>query len=102
MAVTELAKRVTKLESVHDTNTTIFTDSFKMLEIQLHTVHEVISMLHHDGAGLVEDKEGRVDFNYYLQCYMKKLTEAEEKKDAPPPPPVLASPDDDSPRIFGG
>jgi len=101
MAVEALSRRVNKLEAAADQNTAIFVDSFKMLEIQMNVVHEVISMLHEDGRGLATSN-GKVDFNYYMQRYLSKLAENEEKKGAPPPTSILSTPDDESPIIFGG
>lgn len=102
MVVMELAKRITKLEAALDINTSVFSDTMKVLEIKMNVFEEVLSMLHEDGAGLVTDEKGKVDFGYYLKRYLEHLGAKEEKKDAPPSKPVLASPDDESPIIFGG
>ena len=97
-----LANRVNKLETALDINTSVFSDTMKVLEIKMNVFEEVLSMLHEDGAGLVTDDKGKVDFGYYLKRYLQQLGAMEEKKDAPPAAPVLASPGDDSPIIFGG
>jgi predicted transcriptional regulator len=100
--VTEaLAKRVTKLEAAFDNNTSVFSDTMKMLETRLNVVQDVLSMLHEEGHGLVT-VNGKVDFNYYTQRYLQRLVQLEEKPTETTTPSVIATPDDDSPTIFGG
>lgn len=102
MAIEALSRRVNKLETANDQNTAIFVDSFKMLEIQMSVVHEVISMVHEEGHGLVVDAVGKVDFNYYMNRYLERLVQAEAAPIKVKEAPVLTTPDDESPIIFGG
>jgi len=103
LQIEALSRRVSKLESALDKNTQIFSDTMKVLEIKVNVLEEVISTLHSHGHGLVESKDGRVDFGYYLQQYLKELGAKEEQAAAPTPPTkTIVSPDEDAPVIFGG
>jgi hypothetical protein len=102
LAIEALSRRVNKLETALDTNSQIFSDTMKVMEIKVNVLEEVISHLHRDGAGLVEAKDGRVDFGYYMQMYIARLEQREEAAAAPEPTPVIVSPDDETPTIFGG
>lgn len=103
LALEALSKRVNKLESAFDQNTSIFSDAMKVLEIKQNVLEEVLSMLHEEGHGLVEKEDGGVDFGYYLKRYLERLGAKEEQAEAPAPAPtIIASPEDDAPVIFGG
>lgn len=101
LAIEALSKRVNRLESALDKNTGIFSDAVKVLEIKLNVFEEVLSMLHRDGAGLVQTDDRRVDFGYYLKRYLDELGAKEEKASAPAET-VIVTPDEDAPTIFGG
>lgn len=99
------------MEKAFDTNTSVFSDGIKMLEVQ-QTVTLLIMQDVFNGRvrvkGVVSSDDGvpraEVDVQGYIRDYLSELTKQEE---APPqeektPGPILASVDDDSPIIFGG
>jgi hypothetical protein len=103
-----------KMEQAFNHNTKMFISTMQMLEVQNQAQRQVISDLCSDldrfnvetrDASTLRSKDGKIDWQYYLETFLRKMHEQAEaqKAPAPPPPaPVLASPGDGQPLVFGG
>lgn len=121
-AMQTIIERVGRLERAFDTNTSVFSDTMKMLEVQQGAMRLVLQDLA-EGSVIVVKEEGednlgelsfhvrapeasfrrRVDFNAYLQKYLEGVQEAEEagKKGGAEPSPIV-DPSSEGATIFGG
>lgn len=100
-----LEKRLARLETAFDTNTGVFSDGMKMLEIQ-HAVHRAVmnDLLHGRVRVLANGKVlGDIDFNAYLKEQIEALTKAEEVPEAKKEEPLITAPDEGTiVQEFGG
>ena len=102
------------MEQAFNHNTKMFISTMQMLEVQNQAQRQVISDLCLDldrfntetlGGSTLRTKNAGIDWQYYLETFLKKMHEqaAAQGAPAPPPPaPVLASPGDGQPLVFGG
>lgn len=99
------------MEKAFDTNTSVFSDGIKMLEVQQTVTFNIMQDVFNGRVrvkGMVSSDDGvpraEVDVQGYIRDY---LTELQKQEEAPPqeektPGSILASVDDESPLIFGG
>lgn len=112
--IAQLTNRMEKMEQAFNHNTKMFISTMQMLEVQNQAQRQVISDLCADldrfnvetveGATL-RSKDGKIDWQYYLETFLRKMHEQAKAAEAPAPSspaPVLASPGDGKPLVFGG
>lgn len=103
--------RVARIETAFDTNTSVFSDGIKMLEVQQTVIFRILQDVFNGQVrvrGTISNDDGVprafVDVDGYIREHLEQLQKTEE---AVPPSeaetnPVLSSVDDESPTIFGG
>ena len=108
VAFKALEDRVARMERAFDTNTSVFSDGIKFLEVQNVVTLRIMEDVFNGRvrvASVSTDSDGIpraiVDVTSYTREYLEALTRMEETPKQEPAP-VLASVDDDSPIIFGG
>lgn len=105
-----LEARLHQLEDAFNTNTKIFSDGFKMVELQLEIARRVAQQLLSLHPNELDRSRCRVmldgitiDWNAYLKERIEELESSEKKaEDEKANGHVLSTPDDESPIIFGG
>lgn len=109
--MTALTARVERMEKAFDTNTSVFSDGIKMLEVQQEVAFRILQDVFNGAVrvrGMVSNDEGilraEVDVQSYIREHLEGLIEVEEakKEEKAGPGPLLVTPDDNSPITFGG
>lgn len=108
----QLETRLSRVEHAFDTNTEVFSDGIKMLEVQQQVIFRILQDVFNGRVrvkGVISNDDGipraTVDVDSYIREHLEEMQKREE---APPPPPeaetrpVLADVDDNSPVVFGG
>lgn len=101
-----------RMELALDTNTSIFSDGIKMLEVRQQVTFRIMQDVFNGQVrvkDVVTNEDGlaraTVDVNGYLQDYLAELAKHEEapkQEEKAGPGPILSTPDDEAPTIFGG
>ncbi len=107
-----LEQRLARMEHAFDTNTSVFSDGIKMLEVRQQVLFRIMQDVFNGQVrvkGVISNDDGipraTVDVDGYI---VDHLTELQKLEEAPASPheaetnPVLADIDDDSPIEFGG
>lgn len=107
--IERLETRLARVESAFDTNTSIFSDGFKNLEMRqgviLRILHDVLNgQVRVKGVISNDDGVARafVDVEGYTQEFLDVLAENEQVEEKAGPGPILHTLDDESPTVFGG
>jgi hypothetical protein len=107
-----LEARLAQLENALNVNTSVFSDSIKVLEAQNEVLRRALQDTFENAPRLVgvdadlimRVERGRIDYNAYMTQFIAELVEREEAKkeeDAGKGRILLDSSDTDSPIIFG-
>jgi hypothetical protein len=105
-----LEERLKQLEDAFNTNTSAFSDGFKMVEAQLEVLRRVVEHVRTSSPflKLVDVNSGgflkQVSWNAYLKEYIEELVAKETTQEEHGPGPILLDSDagQEQPTIFGG
>ena len=106
-----LTARVERIEKAVESNTCVFSDGIKILEIQRSLAFRIMQDVFNGAVRVgntVSNDDGvlraEVDVQSYIREHLEALTQLEEapKEEKAGPGPLLASVDDEQPITFGG